>query len=303
MTLTSTLENLTRRVLPPAGARLAKRLAVGPRYRAQAARARKAFREHGHRYTHPVIFVAGLPKSGTTWLERMLGSFPGYSEVLIPDVAAYELSSGGSDKYDLPPGMFDRFRGMLVLTKMHVHGSEHNVRVLADAGVPYAVLFRDLRDVAVSNIHYVANTPWHPEHPHYKGADTERGLHVFADRGTLADYAGWIRSWRANRDPERSIELRYEDLLADPFGRLRAVADHFELAATDEEIERIVEANSFKRLSQGRDQGEQATDSSFFRKGVAGDWVNHFTPGLREKYKAIIGDLLVELGYEQDHAW
>ena len=48
--------------------------------------------------------------------------------------------------------------------------------------------------------------------------------------------------------------------------------------------------------------GEESTES-FFRKGVAGDWRNHFTPELKALYKERVGDLLVELGYEADLSW
>ena len=140
MSLTKTLENVTRRCLPPAGARLAKRLAVGARYRAQAQACREGFAQFGDRYPQKSLFVAGLPKSGTTWVEKMLSSFPGFHELLIPEVAAHEMAAGGSHDFELPEGMFDRFKDMLVLSKMHVHGSVHNAEVLRRAGVRYVIL-------------------------------------------------------------------------------------------------------------------------------------------------------------------
>ncbi len=295
------LEALARRFLPPAAARLAKRSMVGARARRQAAACRAGYEAHGDLYPHPVLFIAGLPKSGTTWLERMLASYPGYHEYLIPDVAAYELRTGGSHDYELPEGMFDRFDRMLVLTKMHVHGSPHNVRLLHEAGVPYAVLHRDLRDVAVSNHFYVRNTPWHPEHRHYVGRPVEEGLRVFADR-TLPAYVDWVRSWRANLDPERGVMLRYEDLLDDTVGCMTRLAGHFGLDDDPHRVTEIVDRHSFRRLSRGRDRG-QSSDRSFFRKGIAGDWRNHFTPELVELYRSRLGDFLVEVGDAGEDGW
>ncbi|MEM0983848.1 MAG: sulfotransferase domain-containing protein [Planctomycetota bacterium] len=301
MGATKTLENLARRYLPPPMARAAKRYAVHARYRAQASACRAGFEEFGDRYPEKILFIAGLPKSGTTWLEKMISSWPGYHELLIPDVADYELKSGGSHDYDLPGDTFSRMSGMLVLSKMHVHGSPHNARVLKDAGVPYAVLFRDLRDVAVSNFFYVRNTPWHPEHPHYADVSVEQGLATFAER-TLPAYAEWVRSWQANRDPERSLVLRYEELLADVRSRLAELAGLFRLDASDERLTEIAERNSFRSMSGGREAG-QADGSAFVRKGVAGDWVNHFTPSLKDTYKDAIGGFLIEFEYEQDLDW
>lgn len=301
MSLTKTLENATRRFLPPAGARMAKRLAVGRRYRAQAAACREGFKEHGQKYPQKVLFVAGLPKSGTTWVEKMLASFPGFHELLIPEVAAHEMATGGSHDFELPEDFFSRFRDMLVLTKMHVHGSRHNARVLREAGVRYVVLYRDLRDVAVSNFFYVRNTPWHPEHPHYRGRTVREGLVTFAER-TLPAYVDWVRSWHTNRDPERSEVLRYEDLLADDLACLRRMAALFQLPADDDQLREIARRNSFKAMSGGRDPGQES-DASFQRKGQAGDWQNHFTPEITSVYKDVLGDFLIEFGYERSPDW
>ncbi|QYK47655.1 MAG: sulfotransferase domain-containing protein [Phycisphaeraceae bacterium] len=301
MSTTTTLENLARKYLPPSGARLAKRFAVWPRYRAQAKACREGFRLHGQKYTQPVLFVAGLPKSGTTWLEKMISSYPGFHELLIPEVAAHELATGGSHDYELPDNMFERFKDMLVLTKMHVHGSPHNADVLRRAGVRYAILFRDLRDVAVSNYFYVRNTPWHGDHPHYAGKSVEDGLLVFAER-TLAPYAHWVRSWNKNRDPNASVILRYEQMLADPRSSVRQVADLFDLPRDEQTIQSLVDRFSFKNMSGGRDRGEQSA-TQFVRKGVAGDWVNHFTPRVRDAFKQRAGDFFIEFGYEKDLNW
>jgi hypothetical protein len=300
MSITPTLERMARAAPPPV-ARLAKRVAVHPRYWLQRRRAGRAFRRHAERYPHRILFVAGLPKSGTTWLERMICGFPGFHEVLIPEVARYELATGGSHDYELPEDMFGRFRGRLVLSKMHVHGSAHNVEVLRRAGVRYVVLYRDLRDVAVSYYFYVHRTPWHPEHPVYRSLDAAEGLEQFA-RTTLPAYMRWVRSWHANRDPAASIEIRYEQMIRDAAGTLRQVTDLFQLEASPALVDEIVARHSFQRLSGGRAPGHDKA-GSFFRKGVAGDWKNHLTPQLRELYRGVLGDFLIEFGYETGPDW
>jgi hypothetical protein len=295
------LERLARSHLSPPLARVVKRIGVYPRYIVEAQACREGFRRFGHLYSQDVLFIAGLPKSGTTWLKKMIASYPGFHDLLIPDVAVYELATGGSHDYELPSDMFSRFNGMLVVTKMHVHGSLHNVQVLGAAGVRHVVLYRDLRDVAVSHFFYVRQTPWHPEYLIYSGLSVQEGLATFAER-TLLAYVDWVRSWQRNRDPEMSLVLQYEQMLSDPTAVMTRVAQHFELDSSPETIATIVDIHSFQKLSGGRSQGQES-NTSFFRKGVTGDWKNHFTPELKEVYKRLIGDFLVEFGYERDHSW
>lgn len=291
------LESLAMR-LPPPIARTAKRLVVYPRYRAQVKACRRGYAEFGDRYPQKVLFIAGLPKSGTTWLEKMVASNPGFHDLLIPSVTAYELARGGSHDYELPTDMFSRFDKMLVVTKMHVRGSPHNLTVLASAGVRYVALYRDLRDVAISHIFYVRRTPWHPEFPLYARCSLQEGLSLFAQR-TLPSFADWIRSWHESDDSELRLIVRYEDMLDDAHAAMTQVARHFQLDDSAKAISAIVDAHTFHRLTGGRIQGQQDS-KSFLRKGIAGDWKNYFTPELSQLYKRKLGSFLTEYGYEDD---
>ena len=295
------MRRLTKRHLPPSLARATKRMVVYPRYAAQVYACRRGFQQYGDRYPQPVLFIAGLPKSGTTWLKGMIAGYPGFHQLVIPGAIVHDMATGDAHDYDLPADMFARFKDMLVVTKMHVCGSLHNVQVLREAGVRYVVLYRDLRDVAVSYVFYVQQTPWHREYPVYARLSPREGLAVFAQR-TLPAHADWVRSWQANRDADVSLVLRYEELLSDTAAIMTLVARHFELDSSPETVSRVVEAHSFRRLSEGRSQGQENT-WSFFRKGIAGDWKNYFAPELKETYKSLVGDLLIEYGYEGDHLW
>jgi hypothetical protein len=61
-------------------------------------------------------------------------------------------------------------------------------------------------------------------------------------------------------------------------------------------VTRCIEAASFEKLSKGRKRGEE-DPSSFFRKGVAGDWKHVFTQREKEAFDREAGDLLARLGY------
>jgi hypothetical protein len=64
----------------------------------------------------------------------------------------------------------------------------------------------------------------------------------------------------------------------------------------------ILRRNAFSLKSNGRAPGAENV-SSHYRKGVPGDWVNHFSAGHSRRFKERYGELLVRLGYERDLDW
>lgn len=70
----------------------------------------------------------------------------------------------------------------------------------------------------------------------------------------------------------------------------------------EEKLRAIIQKNSFDNLSGGRDKGEENV-KSHYRKGVPGDWVNHFTAEHKRVFKQRFNDVLIQTGYEDDDAW
>jgi hypothetical protein len=97
-------------------------------------------------------------------------------------------------------------------------------------------------------------------------------------------------------------EVRYEDLLERPHREVQKLLRFLGADSTEGVVRECVEAASFERLSEGRERGQEDT-SSFYRKGVSGDWKNHFTERDKRIFKDEAGKLLIELGYERDLDW
>lgn len=70
----------------------------------------------------------------------------------------------------------------------------------------------------------------------------------------------------------------------------------------EEKVTSIVQKKSFSNLSGGREKGEENVQSHF-RKGVPGDWANHFTPEHKQVFKERFNDVLIKTGYEEDDNW
>jgi hypothetical protein len=112
---------------------------------------------------------------------------------------------------------------------------------------------------------------------------------------------------RAVRDGQALLgsdytEVRYEDLLVHPNEEIERLLGFLGADTEPKIVEHCVSSASFEKLSKGRERGEE-DPTSFYRKGVAGDWRNHFTAEDSRIFKEEAGDLLIQLGYEKDLDW
>jgi hypothetical protein len=97
-------------------------------------------------------------------------------------------------------------------------------------------------------------------------------------------------------------EVRYEDLLEHPNEEVERLLGFLGVDTDERLVEHCVSQASFEKLSRGRQRGQE-DPSSFYRKGVAGDWKYLFDERDRQIYKEEAGELLIRLGYEKDSGW
>jgi hypothetical protein len=97
-------------------------------------------------------------------------------------------------------------------------------------------------------------------------------------------------------------EVRYEDLLERPNEEVERLLAFLGVDTDERLVDQCVSSASFEKLSRGRERGQE-DPSSFYRKGIAGDWKNHFTEEDRRVFKEEAGQLLIRLGYEEDLDW
>lgn len=204
-------------------------------------------------------------------------------------------------------------------------------------------VIRDPRDLLVSayfsHLHSHPLNSWKELGPHrerLKALSKQDGL--LAELEFRAREFGHLADWDYGRDDV--LEIRMRDLTTRPysgfvkiFGFLRLVSvEPFSARSQgrflvryainrvraksglgigrplrDEQIPAekllgVVFDNRFERLAGGRKRGESDV-KSHYRKGVAGDWRNHFTPKLEHAFKDRYGELLIRLGYESDLDW
>jgi hypothetical protein len=194
-------------------------------------------------------------------------------------------------------------------------------RIYPEAKVIHII--RDGRDQAVSMLHHVWNRstdqggvqtlkPGEFERREIYRKDPKKLLQTGEGMFTEERLRGAARSWnaRVGKTAEDGpallgpnyTEVRYEDLLELPNEEVGRLARFLGADTSEKAVQQAVDSASFERLSKGRERGQEDT-SSFYRKGVAGDWNNYFTERDKEIYKEEAGELLIRLGYERDLDW
>ena len=165
------------------------------------------------------------------------------------------------------------------------------------------VVIRDLRDTLVSAYFSlrVSHDSLHPEMAQYRtmlnGLGTEQAL-LRMIRQWCKPIAAIQQSWVGGPDEI----LKYEDLLARDVDLLeRVLLGHCGLPVSADRLRKVILANRFEARS-GRQRGEENI-ASHERKGVAGDWRNHFSDKVAKEFKSHYGELLVATGYEKDERW
>lgn len=150
----------------------------------------------------------------------------------------------------------------------------------------FLVIYRDGRDVVVSSRFFTEN--------HLK-------RNSWSLQKSIMKWRGEIEAQLQYGESHRIFTCSYESLLENSKAVVTRLFEFLELPRDEATIDGILARTSFKSLT-GRNAGEEARDR-FIRKGVSGDWQNHFTAEDKKEFKELAGDLLLKLGYEKDHNW
>lgn len=150
----------------------------------------------------------------------------------------------------------------------------------------FLIIYRDGRDVVVSSRFFTEN--------HLK-------RNSWSLRRSIMKWRAEIEAQLQYRERFGIFTCSYEKLLENGKAVATELFEYLKLPRHEETIDAILARTTFKSLT-GRNAGEEARDR-FIRKGVSGDWQNHFTREDKKDFKELAGDLLIKLGYERDYNW
>ncbi len=122
------------------------------------------------------------------------------------------------------------------------------------------------------------------------------GIHLFSH------WAAQFRSWFAPDFDDDILRLDYAELVADEQAAFRRMFAYLGWEIPDEVATTVINTHSFLATSGGRRRGEE-NEFSHRRKGISGDWQNHFSRQTGEMFETVFPGLLAFCGYEQGTGW
>lgn len=232
------------------------------------------------------VVVTEYPKSGGSWLVSMIGDALG-----IPKRDIYVTEEFNA--YDIRKHPWYADAETNAIPSACVVKSHENPNSLKiDFPARYVHLIRDGRDVVVSKFFF--ESEFCVKNGHYAKFDTPFDVYVGK---VAADWKNYVSQWL----DQEAVIAKYEDLLADPPVALGKILQNMGAHPTSDKVAAAVTNNTKDRFSRSLDEVNK--HNTFVRKGIHGDWRNHFNERHIADFKRVAGDLLIRLGYEMDTDW
>ena len=285
-----------------------------------------------------VAFIVGSPRSGTTWLLRLLACSPDirsgsesylFANYIDPLLKSWQKEAGRRGKsaggraqlVGLSTNVTeDEFMGAVrafavsLLSSMkpdlgpgqvfiektpdHALHLEVIMRTLPDSKVIHIV--RDARDVVASILRVQRELGWELSRPNARSAAKLWVNHV---RGA--------RSVQGKLTSERFLEVRYETLLSETKETVRKVLAFLGVRWEESDLERTMQALQADNIRTGagkpiRIRGEASKDlgqefqmpKEFVGKATAGNWVKDLSWSQKFWVWYVAGETMKEFGYD-----
>jgi hypothetical protein len=183
----------------------------------------------------------------------------------------------------------------------YLHSEEPFLSAITAPGRASIFVYRDPRDQLVSLVYYAKDMQLdHHLHEYFDNelSTMEERLNVVIEGCDLPDllmvnvrerYDGYL-DWF---DRDDVLCLKFEDLILDQENTLGKFLDYIKSFGVSYSVSR---EQAIRTLSDAIKPKKSGT----FRKGQPGNWKNHFTEDNKRRFKAVAGDLLTRLGYEED---
>ncbi|XP_056398260.1 3-beta-hydroxysteroid sulfotransferase-like isoform X3 [Hyla sarda] len=242
------------------------------------------------------VFNVTYPKSGTTWLQEILslvysnGDPTPVKTTLSWDRVPWIEQHSGRQHLEHKPSP------RLITTHLPFHLFPQSFSKTKAKAI-YTI--RNPKDVCVSLYHFSKFAQF----MEYR-EDFQDFVSLFLSKDII--FGRWfehVKGWLTIKDNPNLLILSYEDMLKDLKSNVIKISKFLGKELDDAAIDSVVEHSSFHAMKANPMSNYSAVPNdvfnkdqgNFHRKGIAGDYKNHFTPAQEEEFERIYKECMEDI--------
>lgn len=203
------------------------------------------------------IFIACMPKSGSTFLCSVLTEITGFNEVNFRHKPIDNIQ-----EQDISRSEIEKYKSTNTITQQHTRGAIGNFNLLQEFNCYTLVLVRNINDIVISSFDHseksgkTGSSMVYNNEEYFKLPDNLKE-EMIVELG-IPWYIHFYTSWydRITNTPSKKIRwIIYEDFVSDPIGYLEELLRYCEVTTTREAIQaaysKILLDEKRSRLNKG----------------------------------------------------
>lgn len=254
------------------------------------------YAEHEFEALDDDLFNVTYPKSGTNWMIEILNLIKEKGDPTLSKTVPIYARSPWYETLTAKE-QIEKMESPRIISSHLQHHIFAKSYFKSKAKIIYTM--RNPRDVIVSLFHFTKILNFYEDAENFQSF-----IEDFIQGNAL--YGSWfdhVKGWMQMKDDSRFFFITYEELIQDLRGCVVRICKFLGQELDDTQIDSVVEHSSFKSMKENKmsnwsqlpPEVMNQSKGSFMRKGIAGDWKNHFTVAQSEYFDKIYQEKMKDI--------